>query len=328
MKKYLLIISLICTFAYADNKSEEESFFDQISKDIQEMTDEILDANMSDSLKLENLSEYVNSLEFNDDFSKDKDMFNLMGHKKNFIMLFGHDQYEHAAVDAAGVSYARDRNEAQFQISIKTPLYKNFLKSGGTLYGAYTQNSYWQVFDNEHSSPFRETNYMPEIFMDWDMEKKLGSIYLTKVRATITHQSNGSDLPKSRSWNRNDLLMVFKKDKIYFGATIWNRWDEDPKPSATSTKGDDNPDLEAYIGKQKYFIKYKEDKYSLELSHQNDILDYDTSRGNVVIDCSFPSFNKNFDFIVRYFYGYGESLIDYNDKVNKLSFGILLTDWI
>lgn len=270
----------------------------------------------------------MENIKFDDNFTKDEVNFNLIGHKKNFI-AFGYDKYDHIDTDAAGDDYTRDRLEAQFQISIKTPLYKNFLGSGGTLYGAYTQNSLWQVFDHDHSAPFRETNYMPEAFIDWDMDKIYGETHLKKIRLAVIHQSNGSDIPTSRSWNRYEGMVLFKLHDTYFGANAWYRWEEDEKTNANATQGDDNPDLEDYIGKQKVFVKYMfNDDYSLELSHQNDIFDYDPSKGNTIIDLAMPSFNKNFDFILRYYYGYGESLIDYDEKVNKISFGILLTDWI
>jgi phospholipase A1 len=57
-------------------------------------------------------------------------------------------------------------------------------------------------------------------------------------------------------------------------------------------------------------------------------LNYDINKGNRKIDFSFPSPNKNFDFFVRYFNGYGESLVDYNIKIERISFGFLLADWI
>ena len=325
---FLLFINLSFAQDNVSSKSDNSGFFTDLSNEIKEMTDEILDSNVSDSLKLENLQSYMENLKFDDNFTKDEIEFNLIGHKKNFI-TFAYDKYDHIDTDAAGNSYLRDRLEGQFQISIKTPLYKNFLGTGGTLYGAYTQNSLWQVFDHDHSAPFRETNYMPEAFIDWDMDKVYGETHLKKIRLAVIHQSNGSDIPTSRSWNRYEGMVVFKLNDTYFGGNAWYRWDEDAKKSSTSTQGDDNPDLEDYIGKQKIFVKHMfNDDYSLELSHQNNIFDYDVSRGNTIVDLAMPSFNKNFDFIIRYYYGYGESLIDYNQKVNKISFGILLTDWI
>jgi phospholipase A1 len=51
------------------------------------------------------------------------------------------------------------------------------------------------------------------------------------------------------------------------------------------------------------------------------------SKGAVELGWSFPLFQ--YDYIkgyIQYFSGYGESLIDYNNYVNRIGFGILLTD--
>jgi phospholipase A1 len=292
-----------------------------------------LDANISDQMKLENMQEYFSNIEFNDKVDKDKYNFNIMGHHESY-MFFGsytkNKLYEKNWSDAynSSVDYERDKNEAQFQISIKVPLYKRFLGTKSDLFVAYTQNSYWQVYNTEHSAPFRETNYMPELFLEWQPNKKFGESKLIKSRISLIHQSNGQDVGKSRSWNRTELYFLFKRDNFYYGFNMWDRWNEDAKPDASSTKGDDNIGLEKYIGKQKYFVKYKTDNINLTLSHQNQLFNYNINRGNTKLDIAFPSINSNFDFFVRYFDGYGESLIDYDIKVQRISFGILIADWI
>ena len=52
-------------------------------------------------------------------------------------------------------------------------------------------------------------------------------------------------------------------------------------------------------------------------------------RGAVELGWSFPVFDYPYlKGYVQYFYGYGESLIDYDRKVNRIGVGISVTDWI
>jgi len=51
--------------------------------------------------------------------------------------------------------------------------------------------------------------------------------------------------------------------------------------------------------------------------------------GAVELSWSIPVFNyKPLKGYIQYFYGYGESLIDYDRKVNRIGVGISITDWI
>ncbi len=314
------------------------SLFAKDSTFIEDLISEVkttLDSNLTQEIKLENVENYIKNLKFNDKVDTSKYKLNVMGHYENYMLLGGHcsnnlveKYYDDNGLRDSTRDYKRDSNEAQFQLSIKVPLYSNFLSSGADLFTAYTQNSYWQVYDTDHSSPFRETNYMPELFLDWKLNKKFGDSYLKEARFSLIHQSNGQDVGKSRSWNRTELFFLFQNENIFYGLNMWDRWNEDSKPTPTSTKGDDNVELEDYIGNQKYFIKYKGENINFTLAHQNQLFNYDINRGNTKVDLTFPSINSNFDFFIRYFNGYGESLIDYDVKIQRVSFGIMIADWI
>jgi len=331
MVKKLFFVALLVTAIFA-NEKKESSFMDDL---INEVSSTLDSDTISDKVKLENMQNYITNLKFNDKIDKKKYKINLMGHYENYMLLGGHSStdltekhWNSTGARDTTRDYQRDTNEAQFQLSIKVPLYSNFLSSGGDLFTAYTQNSYWQVYDTQHSSPFRETNYMPELLMEWQPEKKLGDSTLKQIRFALIHQSNGQDIGQSRSWNRTEMFFLLQNANINYGMHIWDRWNEDTKVSPSATEGDDNPGLEKYLGNQRFFVKYKSKNLNVMLAHQNDIMKYDKNLGNVKVDVTFPSINSNFDFFIRYFHGYGESLIDYDTKIQRVSFGIMISDWI
>lgn len=70
---------------------------------------------------------------------------------------------------------------------------------------AFTGDFYWQACNHEESSPFREINYTPELFVakpvDWDW----GPVHSELLELGIRHDSNGRNVPTSRSWNRISL---------------------------------------------------------------------------------------------------------------------------
>jgi len=329
MLKSLILCSLLFIFSKAE-KHQRTLFIDDL---VSEVTT-TLDANVSDSRKIDAIKKYVSNLKYNDQIPKKKSSFNIMSHNENFLLFGSHSsdkviekQWNDNGTRNNSKEYIRDTNEAQFQLSIKVPLYINFMGTGAYLFTAYTQNSYWQVYDTKHSSPFRETNYMPEFFLEWQPNTKFGNNKLEKVRLSIIHQSNGQNIGYSRSWNRSELYFLLQNQNIFYGFNIWDRWNEKEKKDLSSSDGDDNVGLENYIGKQKYFIQYKNNIFNITLAHQNDIFNYHSSKGNSKIDLTFPSGNDYFNFFIRYFNGYGESLIDYDVKIKRVSFGVIISDW-
>lgn len=54
---------------------------------------------------------------------------------------------------------------------------------------------------------------------------------------------------------------------------------------------------------------------------------YNPNYGALEFNWSFPM-SRGVKWFVHYFNGYGESLIDYNARVNRLGFGIAFTDWL
>ena len=82
--------------------------------------------------------------------------------------------------DAAESSEDLDNVEARFHLSFKGRVWAADDHRWG-LWLAYTQQSQWQVYSGDISSPFRETNYMPELFGSFRPGVDLGGLIVVAV---------------------------------------------------------------------------------------------------------------------------------------------------
>ncbi|NKF50745.1 phospholipase A [Shewanella sp. WXL01] len=216
-----------------------------------------------------------------------------------------------------------DNIEAKFQISFKFPLWYNMFGDNGHLFFAYSNQSYWQVYNKDVSSPFRETNHEPEMFMlfnnDWEVAGLTNSFW----GFGMVHQSNGQSTTLSRSWNRIYGTMVFDKGPFALGLKAWWRIPEDDKEFDTDPRGDDNPDIGDYMGNFELTSIYGVGDHRFTMMLRNDL--FGTQRGAVEVTWSYPIVG-NLRLYTQYFNGYGESLIDYNHHNQRIGIGLALND--
>ena len=217
----------------------------------------------------------------------------------------------------SGYDYRLDNKEAKYQISFKVPLLTGLLDDRTTLWFGYTQQSFWQVYNRDESAPFRETNYEPEVFLRYQTDYDIGPGRLNGVTIGFNHQSNGQSEPRSRSWNRVVATAAYSYDRWLFMVQPWYRIPEGTK--------DDNSDIQEYLGYANYHIVYKlsEDR-TLSLKLLNNLRS--DNRTSVEFGYSFPVGDTVKGFF-QYYNGYGESLIDYNERVERFGIGIMLNNW-
>ncbi|MBP5981894.1 MAG: phospholipase A [Halomonas sp.] len=241
--------------------------------------------------------------------------FSITTHRTNYLFPVSYnakqnsENFRNITTDAGP-----DSNEVKFQLSVKVNLAEDVFGSVGDVYFGYTQRSWWQAYNTDASSPFRETNYEPEIFIDFDNAWSALGWVNTRNRVSFNHQSNGRSDPLSRSWNRVYLESIFQRGD--WALTLAPHW-----RVPESENDDDNPDIERYVG-------YGDIRLAKRLNNNHEISAQ--WRGNpsaghdgTQIDYSWPTFN-NLRAHVQYYYGYGESMIDYDNRVHRLSIGFSL----
>ncbi|GLS83183.1 phospholipase A [Paraferrimonas haliotis] len=219
-----------------------------------------------------------------------------------------------------------DNLEAKFQISFKLPIATNFINDNGYLFVAYTNQSYWQVYNKEISSPFRETNHEPEAFVLFRNDQELFGLRNSFWGFGLSHQSNGQSQPLSRSWNRIYGQAVFDRGNFAMMAKAWYRLPEEEKEDPLDPKGDDNPDIEHFLGNMELHFAYGLDNQRYSMIVRNN-LDFSDNKGSLQFNWSYP-IKGNLRFYVQYFNGYGESMIDYNHHNQRLGIGVSVNDLI
>lgn len=247
-------------------------------------------------------------------------------HRMNYILPLAKSDNLNRDIYSGVESFASrlEDTEVKFQLSFKIPLSRDeiFVKHDGFYFGI-TIKSLWQLYADNISAPFRETNYRPELFylmpLNWGPgEGNTGLVF------GVEHESNGRTIPLSRSWNRAYINFLYEWNNLALSLKPWYRFDEDDKQGPLDPGGDDNPDIEDYMGRFEFAGAYQWDDYEFNFMTRRN---FSTERGAVELGLTFPLWGRVRGY-VQYFDGYGESLIDYNHKQQRIGIGFALTDML
>lgn len=210
--------------------------------------------------------------------------------------------------------------EAKFQLSLQKEIGYDLLGFNESYSFGYTQTSWWQVYDD--SAPFRETNYQPEFFVVAPYGVRNSP--LKAVKFGFLHESNGQSDPFSRSWNRLYTQAYFQVGDFFISPRFWYRLKEPRKKHPMDDDGDDNPDIHHYLGYGDLTLLYPWGSHLFRGTVTNNLSRH-SNKGGVEIEWSFPLFDTGLFGFLQYYYGYGESLIDYDKLTHRLGLGFSLS---
>jgi phospholipase A1 len=263
----------------------------------------------------------------------DWDISDFETYKSNYLLLTNTSDINNSPQSPSRLNAGDrnlDSNDLKFQLSLKSELYNNIplirdfpYVTSSRLWGAYTQQSNWQLFNANASRPLRENNYEPELILSLgidngvDGEKKA---YIPRMlNLGLVHQSNGRDNPLSRSWNRLYLEGGFElNDRLSVLVRPWWRIPE-------SDKEDDNSDIEKFMGYGDMTVRWETEsrKTALLVLLRNNLSD--DNKGFAQLSVQQRMFNNPYVKLhLMASAGYGETLLDYNHSQNVLGFGISL----
>lgn len=247
----------------------------------------------------------------------------ITAHKQNYILPYTYTPDPNSAPYVAAGEGELVNEEAKMQISFKVPLIeRDLLVLGDSFYFGFTLQSFWQVYNRESSAPFRETSYQPEFFytMPFGITREGRGAAL---RLGAEHQSNGQSNALSRSWNRVYTQFFYARENYLISLRPWYRLPEEKKDGPLDASGDDNPDIDDYMGYFELQAVVERRKYEYSLLLRNNLRG--ENHGAIELGVSFPLWGRVRGY-AQYFNGYGESLIDYNYRSQRIGVGVLLTD--
>lgn len=263
--------------------------------------------------------------------------FGLRGYRPISLSVIGSDTVNTTPTSPAaghtGNFQPYTTSETRIQLSVRTKIAQGLLTGGDpnrldSLWFAYSQQSYWQLFNPDLSRPFRATDHEPEITYIFPLATALPSGWRLRFAGlSLNHQSNGQTLPLSRSWNRIIGRAGMELGNTFaINASLWTRIPE-------SGDGDDNPDIEDMVGRAELAAAWNVDnrnaltavwRHSLKAEGNGSIrLGWLHKIGNNARNDNRSSLR----FHTELFSGYGDTLMDYNHRRTVLSVGLTLLDW-
>jgi len=248
--------------------------------------------------------------------------FAILPHRQNYFLPLSYSELDEEIYEDELHGHSLDDVETEFQISIKFIIVKDLFVPNHNLEFGFTTTSWWQTYNGDISSPFRETNYEPELIFRSRNPWSLFGLPVKTSHLALNHQSNGQAGSLSRSWNRIIAGVAIEDGNLAWGAQLWWRIPEDDNESSS----DDNPDIEKFIGQGQIGLLWKtSENHNLLVQVRNNLRS--ENRGSIKLGWSLP-FSDRLRGYIQYFNGYGESLILYDKKSERLGIGFLLTDWL
>lgn len=247
--------------------------------------------------------------------------FAITPHKPNYLLPLTYNNNPNTGIYnelTPGDKFSRnlDKYELKFQLSFKLPIVREFFGRDSSLWFAYSQVAFWQMYNFDESAPFRETTYEPELIWVNKTDFKLFDFKNTFITLALNHQSNGNSEPLSRSWNRLVASFILERNNIILAFKPWYRFPE---------SDDNNPDIDEYLGYADFYALFKYKEHLSTIMFRNNL----KSENKTTVELTYTfGISNRFKGIAQYFNGYGESLIDYNHRAQRFGVGILITDWL
>lgn len=248
--------------------------------------------------------------------SNKRGTFQFRMHEPNYLIAKVSDSpnnapYQPIANTLTGAAADLSHFELSYQLGFKMKVIEENLPFKSDLWVAYTQKSFWQADNERASSPFRETNYTPEVMLVTPLDFRLLGLRGRFLNLGLVHQSNGQSGSLSRSWNRIYAQVGLERGDFSLLARLWQRIGE---PRST----DDNPDITDYLGHGDLQAAWRRNGHEVTLLTR---YNPGSGRGAMQAAWAFPIAGKLKGYL-QFFSGYGQSLIDYNHHENTLGLGL------
>ncbi len=248
----------------------------------------------------------------------------LIPHKGTYLLPFVFNTRPHDEIYKGIINSLSNQNsdfykkeEAEFQISFMIPIQRKMLDTNFDLNVAYTHHAWWQLYNPDNSRPFRETNYIPEIFLRYidPSATKVGGFDFRGVDFGFIHESNGQIQLLSRSWNRVYIRTLLQNSGFQVFTSAWYRIPE-------KKNEDENRDIYKYMGFGELEISKSLGKHTLTFKTP-------IAARHVSLDFkySYP-WKENLRWYVSVETGYAHSLIEYNYSTRRYGIGFVLDSFI
>jgi phospholipase A1 len=202
------------------------------------------------------------------------------------------------------------------------------------VYIAYSQKSLWNV--GQKSMPFEESNYNPEIFLDYPVN----AVILRRIKlrniiiSPLEHESNGLSGPLSRSWNRQYVLIKIGleskeklevtnsllSDQALLYVKLWYASGYSEEDAYLQSIGSKDNFLD-YMGHGEIGISLRNFLWGGSLkNHQLDIktpIFRDLNKNSYEFEFRQQLPEMNFALYLQYWYGYGETLLRFDQLGNR-----------